>query len=128
MSIEPPSNSCTLGSEHVDLVEGEKTSHSVPSAIAQPQSSAALLDAQVPKNIRNMRQATWICVLLSLLPSIFLFALDNTVVADVQPRIIYTFGDIDKLPWVSVSYALGAIAVNLFVYVSDPPTAQTKID
>ena len=73
------------------------------------------LDARKP---RSMKGITWFCVVLSLLSSIFLFALDNTVVADVQPSIIKTLGEIKKLPWISVAFALGAISVNLFWSVS----------
>lgn len=69
----------------------------------------------MPKKPRDMNQVSWICVVISLMSSMFLFALDNTVVADVQPSIINTLGNVDKLPWVSVAYALGAIAINLFV-------------
>ena len=58
-------------------------------------------------------QALWILVVLSVLSPTFLFALDNTVVADVQPSIINTFGGIDKLPWISVAFAMGAISFNL---------------
>ena len=43
----------------------------------------------------------------------FLFTLDNTVVADVQPKTIGSLGPIDKLPWISVSFGLGAVSVNL---------------
>ncbi|KAI1407129.1 major facilitator superfamily-domain-containing protein [Hypoxylon sp. FL1857] len=64
---------------------------------------------------RHMSTKAWICVFVSLISSIFLFALDNTIVADVQPKIIETLGDVDKLPWVSVSYPLGVIAFNLLL-------------
>ena len=73
------------------------------------------LDARKP---RSMKGISWFCVVLSLLSSIFLFALDNTVVADVQPSVIKTLGEIEKLPWISVAFALGAISVNLFWSVS----------
>jgi hypothetical protein len=63
----------------------------------------------------GMATLTWICVVVSILSSIFLFALDNTIVADIQPKVIQTLGDIEKLPWVSVSFALGGIAVTLIV-------------
>jgi hypothetical protein len=69
----------------------------------------------MPTKPRDMNLLSWICVVISLMSSMFLFALDNTVVADVQPSIINTLGNVDKLPWVSVAYALGAIAINLFV-------------
>lgn len=66
---------------------------------------------------RNMKPLAWLILIVSLLSSDFLFALDNTIVADVQPKIILALGDIQKLPWVSVAFALGAIGCNLFWYV-----------
>ena len=68
--------------------------------------------------VRNMSNLSWILVLTSILSAVFLFALDNTVVADIQPKIINLFGEIEKLPWVSVAFALGAVAVNLLWYDS----------
>lgn len=50
----------------------------------------------------------------ALLSSAFLFALDNSIVADVQPKIVETFpGSIDKLPWLSVAFALGGASTTL---------------
>jgi hypothetical protein len=63
---------------------------------------------------RQMTQVSWVLVLIAILSAVFLFALDNTVVADVQPKIINVFGEVDKLPWASTAFALGAVAVNLF--------------
>lgn len=62
---------------------------------------------------RQMSQISWILVLIAILSAVFLFALDNTVVADIQPKIVILFGQIEKLPWASVAFALGAVAVNL---------------
>ncbi|KAL8639970.1 MAG: hypothetical protein Q9228_003056 [Teloschistes exilis] len=53
----------------------------------------------------------WFIVVVSVLSSAFLFALDNTVVADVQPDIIKTFGDISLLPWLGVGFALGGVTI-----------------
>ncbi|MCJ1404442.1 hypothetical protein MMC11_007667 [Xylographa trunciseda] len=64
---------------------------------------------------RSMSAVSWLAVVVSLLSSMFLFALDNTVVAVVQPNIVRRVGDVDHLPWVSVSYALGGIADTLLV-------------
>ena len=66
---------------------------------------------------RNMSTLAWVSVVISLLFSMFLFSLDNVIVADIQPSIIKTLGNVDKLPWVSVGYALGGTAVNLTMYV-----------
>ena len=51
---------------------------------------------------------------LAILSSVFLFSLDQTIVADVQPAIVGHFGTVAKLPWLSVSLLLGAAATNLF--------------
>lgn len=70
-----------------------------------------LAAADVPP--RKVTGFKWVLVIFSILSAIFLFALDNTIVADVQPKIVDSFGEINKLPWISVSFALGGVAVNL---------------
>ncbi|KAI9719384.1 MAG: hypothetical protein M1812_003455 [Candelaria pacifica] len=62
---------------------------------------------------RDVTGFVWGLVVVSILSSTFLFALDNTIVADVQPEIVLRFGDIGKLPWLSVSFLLGAAGTNL---------------
>jgi vancomycin permeability regulator SanA len=52
-------------------------------------------------------------VVTAILSSVFLFALDQTIVADVQPNIIAEFDLISKLPWLSVSVLLGTASTNL---------------
>lgn len=51
---------------------------------------------------------------IAILSSVFLFALDQTIVADVQPNIINHFGSIEKLPWLSVAFLLATASTNLF--------------
>jgi hypothetical protein len=62
---------------------------------------------------RNVHGWKWALVVISILSSIFLFSLDNTVVADIQPAVVETFGEVDKLPWLSVGFLLGAASTNL---------------
>ena len=69
---------------------------------------------------RQLKGISWVLVVISVLSSIFLFALDNTIVADVQPKIVATLGDIAKLPWISVAFSLGAVSVNLIWHNSPP--------
>ncbi|KAK7754993.1 hypothetical protein SLS62_003077 [Diatrype stigma] len=64
--------------------------------------------------VRNLKPLSWFSVVFALLAALFLFALDNTIVANVQENIIYTLGGIEKLSWISVAFALGAVATNLF--------------
>lgn len=58
-------------------------------------------DQKPPRDVHGVK---WVLLVLSILSSTFLFALDNTIVADVQPAIVERFGSIDKLPWLSVSF------------------------
>ena len=70
-------------------------------------------DNSSEKPPRDLHGIIWILVVVSVLSADFLFALDNTIVADVQPKIILDLGEVGKLPWVSVAFALGGVAVNL---------------
>ncbi|CAG8961583.1 hypothetical protein HYFRA_00006117 [Hymenoscyphus fraxineus] len=73
------------------------------------------VETTIANKPRNMGGLSWFFVVLSLISSMFLFALDNTIVANIQPSIIDSFQNVDKLPWVSVSYPLGVIALNLLL-------------
>ncbi|KAL9052028.1 MAG: hypothetical protein Q9162_005647 [Coniocarpon cinnabarinum] len=61
----------------------------------------------------DMRAVVWFLVAASVFSATFLFALDNTIVADVQPKVIESFGEVTKLPWISVAFPLGGVAMNL---------------
>ncbi|KAH7418691.1 major facilitator superfamily domain-containing protein [Cadophora sp. MPI-SDFR-AT-0126] len=63
-----------------------------------------------PRDITGWK---WAVVVLSILSSTFLFALDNTIVADIQPVIVLHFNDVKNLTWLSVAFLIGAAATNL---------------
>ncbi|KAI8631875.1 putative MFS drug efflux transporter [Xylariaceae sp. FL1651] len=67
-----------------------------------------------PSKPRSVSGFGWVLVVSSILSTIFLFALDNTVTANVQPVIVEEFHQVNLLPWISVAYLLGSAAVNLF--------------
>lgn len=46
-----------------------------------------------------------------MLSTTFLFALDNTITADIQPSILTEFGRVELLPWIGTGFALGSLAV-----------------
>lgn len=69
-------------------------------------------EAQAPPP-RTLTGWKWYTTIISILFSTFLYALDATVVADLQPVIIEEFGEIQKLPWLSVSFLLCATATTL---------------
>lgn len=62
---------------------------------------------------RKIHGVVWALVVIAILSSIFLYSLDNTVVADITPAVVNAFGDALKLPWLSVGFLLGGAAVVL---------------
>ena len=69
-----------------------------------------LADEPSPCAVKGQR---WVLVVSAILSSLFLFALDNTIVADIQPAIVETFDNVRKLSWLRVSLLLGATSTNL---------------
>lgn len=66
---------------------------------------------KLPRDITGFK---WYCAVLSVLISTFLFALDNTIVADIQPAIVERFGEVSKLSWLAVAFLIAAVGTNLF--------------
>ena len=69
-------------------------------------------DAATPG--RQLRGVSWILVVFSILTSTFLFGLDNTITADVQPAVVRQFQSVDRLAWLSVAFMVGAASTTLF--------------
>ncbi|GES63904.1 MFS general substrate transporter [Aspergillus terreus] len=61
---------------------------------------------------RTIKGFRWFIVIISILSSVTLYSLDNTIVADIQPQIINTFDELDKLPWLSVAFLVACVATN----------------
>ncbi|KAF2195913.1 MFS general substrate transporter [Zopfia rhizophila CBS 207.26] len=59
------------------------------------------IQSRVPKLL-------WAVIVLTILSSTFLFSLDNTIVADVQPPIVERFGEVGKLSWLGVAFVLAS--------------------
>lgn len=92
-----------------------------PSGISNLSDAASAEKAVEPvgeqKPPRDVHGIAWVLVVVSILSSTFLFALDNTIVADVQPAIVERFDSITKLPWLSVAFLVAAAGTNLIWYV-----------
>jgi len=43
----------------------------------------------------------------------FLFALDSTIVADVQPKIVDEFGAVELLPWLALAFMIPSVGLML---------------
>ncbi|QSZ30451.1 hypothetical protein DSL72_000005 [Monilinia vaccinii-corymbosi] len=70
-------------------------------------SRQATFESQRPKGF------LWPITVIALLSTTFLFAANTTMVADIQPIIVRDFGELNKLTWISVSYELAALSVNV---------------
>lgn len=71
-------------------------------------------DAVAIEPVRTVTGVKWCLIVFAILSSTFLFALDNTVVADVQPQIVLQFDSLKDIAWLAVAFIMAATAVNLF--------------
>ena len=62
---------------------------------------------------QQMNKALWFFFIASVVSSPFLFGFDLIVVGSVQPRVIAQLNQENKLPWISVSYALAGASTTL---------------
>lgn len=69
--------------------------------------------AETSESPRSVHGVKWVLVIIALLSSLFLYSLDNTVVANVQPKVVETFNRVDLVPWLGVSFALASAATTL---------------
>lgn len=67
-----------------------------------------------PPAARDVHGIAWVAVVGSILSATFLYGLDQTIVANVQPAIVDRFDSLGQLSWVSVAFLLGAASSNLF--------------
>ncbi|KAH9884166.1 putative efflux pump antibiotic resistance protein [Xylariomycetidae sp. FL2044] len=65
-----------------------------------------------PVAARKAKGIFWAVVMVSLISSTFLYALDNTTLATVRPSMIETFGRIDLLTWLSIAYPMAEVGSN----------------
>ncbi|KAI9890311.1 MAG: hypothetical protein M1814_004221 [Vezdaea aestivalis] len=68
-------------------------------------------DAPAPAPQRGLTGIKFFLVVISTLSSIFLYALDNTIVADLIPIIVNDFQSVDQIGWLSVGFMIGGVAV-----------------
>ncbi|TGO70127.1 hypothetical protein BOTNAR_0003g00200 [Botryotinia narcissicola] len=102
-------------SESPQLVEGSAPEAEKVSEKEISSANAAVeRDRDVVENsTRAINGLSWILVVACISSSTFLFAIDNTIVADIQTAIVEEFDEVGKLTWVSVAFMLGAAGTNL---------------
>ncbi|OJJ52729.1 hypothetical protein ASPSYDRAFT_188488 [Aspergillus sydowii CBS 593.65] len=83
---------------------------------SEKQESSCASDSEQPKEVqspRNVHGLLWIALILAIYSSTFLFALDNTIVANIQPAIIASLNGIEKLAWSGVAFVMASSATVL---------------
>ena len=99
-SLNVPPNQTGISSEMASISEID-------------QEKAQVKQTEDASPVRDITGWRWALVVAAILSSTFLFALDNTIVADVQADIVVTFNDVSKLSWLSVGFLIGAASTNL---------------
>jgi hypothetical protein len=72
---------------------------------------------------RKITGLSWAIVVVALISSTVLYALDNTVLATVRPSMIKTLGRIDLLGWISAAYPMTEVGSNPLWLVVFPYSA-----
>ncbi|KAH7304213.1 major facilitator superfamily domain-containing protein [Stachybotrys elegans] len=88
------------------------------SAVAQPlpdgndtPSPSNEVESQQQKETRKLTGWKWFMFNVTTLTAIFLYALDNTIVANIQPIMVNDFQAVDELPWLAVGFMIGGLAM-----------------
>lgn len=85
----------------------------VESPNPDPEKSTDSTEDDTPEYKREIHGVKWVLTVAAILSCVFLYALDTTVVADIQPNIIASLGDFQKFPWLATAYALPSTALVL---------------
>ncbi|EON68659.1 hypothetical protein W97_07917 [Coniosporium apollinis CBS 100218] len=89
----------------------EDNSASSPSNGSVNQQDVEQAGTSPGQDARSIHGVKWFLAVSAMLSSTFLFSLDNTVVADIQPAVINSLGEIEQLPWMGTGFALGAVSI-----------------
>ena len=91
------------GNEHstLDLIASEKA---IPATLNADEHAAT---------VRPIHGWKWFVACAAVYLSAFLYGLDTTIAADVQPAIVKSLGNVQKLSWIGSGFPLGSIAVIL---------------
>ena len=73
----------------------------------------ATLLSQDSSPTRQLTGVRWALVIIALVAANLLSSLDNTIVADLQVPLIADLGEVEKFPWISIGFGLGAASTNL---------------
>lgn len=108
-----PSETTTKPGSHLTPPYKEETDVSEQTSVVGTDDEKQQPEPEAEEPPRDISGWRWAIVVGAILSSTFLFALDNTIVADVQPVIVEHFDAVDKITWLSVAFLIGTAATNL---------------
>ncbi|GKT41336.1 efflux pump DEP3 [Colletotrichum spaethianum] len=95
--------------KHADATElGTQGS---PGDLGNGNYEATSINKTSPRNIHGWK---WAIAYAAMLSTTLLFALDNTIVANIQPAIVNDFGHLELLSWIGTGFALGTMFILLW--------------
>ncbi|KAI1112058.1 putative MFS drug efflux transporter [Nemania sp. NC0429] len=96
-------------------VSTEDTSSTAPGLSQAPHDIEKREDEEevVEPPVRDIHGWKWVVATVAILSSIFLYALDATIVADIQPAIVREFDALQDISWLSVGFLFSATATNM---------------
>ena len=110
MDVPDPAITTQPPEQQVEKQAPEARSPSPAHDVEKASSEGSSTPVEKEPSPRDVHGFKWVIVVASILSSTFLFSLDNTIVADVQPAIFQRFGEIETLSWLGVSFGLGSAA------------------
>ncbi|KAJ6109918.1 Major facilitator superfamily domain general substrate transporter [Penicillium sp. IBT 16267x] len=93
------------------LIDGSTHNPSVISSDSEKHAGSE--SSAEEKEVRAITGFKWVLVVTAILSSHMLFALDNTIVANIQPAIVSQFNEADQISWLSVGFRLCSSATVL---------------
>ena len=105
----------SIDTKSPSIMQGETAINESEDAIPLRSDLEKRLPAEPPDApVRPVKGVAWALLCIAVFSAQFLFSLDNTIVADVQPSIVEDLSETEKLPWITVAFELGAVSANLF--------------
>ncbi|KAH8692506.1 major facilitator superfamily transporter [Phaeosphaeriaceae sp. PMI808] len=99
------------GSTSPSQDESDREKQSSPGEPVGCSDGVTTADKPSPRNIHGWK---WVIAYSAMLSTTLLFALDNTIVANIQPAIINDFGHLELLTWIGTGFALGTMFILLW--------------
>lgn len=105
----------STGQEEEDHRSESSAKPDLPTTDAEKAAStqSADHDSATSVFVRDYKGWSWLLVCAAAYSSAFLYGLDTTIVADIQPFAVEQFGEVEKLGWLGIGFPLGSVATIL---------------